>query len=454
MSQENYPQPRTPLAALRGRRFLRTRRPLRSLGAVAGAVLVGAAAHLLIGPILVPVIVLGEIFVEARQGINEAELWIVFLLPSLTLGMLLLLGPLVALPVGAVERWRLRLVHPPIRSGHRTPHGGWWRWLRTRYGEAATWREFAYLLLLCFVIAPVSALVLIGFAGYGLTLLASPLLIAGGEQLAFNQFEVNTVGAAFALVPVGAALLAVAPYAAAVTAHLNAVLGRILLGGEPSEALRTELVEVKRSRARLVDSFEAERRRIERDLHDDTQQRLVTLAMKLGLARMDSPAGFEVERSLADAQEQVKEIISSMREIIQGIHPPLLTDEGLVSALPELAERCAFPVDLTVDLPERPPAHVEGVVYFAAAEALGNVAKHTEARRTAVTVERAGEDVVLEVTDDGRGGADPERGTGLTGLADRVAVLGGRTLLSSPVGGPTRIRVEVPCTGAPPSASS
>lgn len=442
------------MTALRERRFLRTRWPLRSLGAVLGAVLVGGVSHLLIGPMLIPVIILVEILVEARQDVNEAELWIVVLLPFLSLGMLLLLGPLVALPVAAVERWRLRLVHPPVRSGHRTPRGGVRRWLRTRYSEAATWREFAYLLLLCLVIAPLSALVLIGFAGYGLVLLGAPLLVAAGEQLVFNQFRVSGVGAAFALVPVGAALLVVSPYAAAVTAHLNAVLGRILLGGEPSEALRSELVEVKRSRARLVDSFEAERRRIERDLHDDTQQRLVTLAMKLGLARMDSPAGSPVERSLADAQEQVKEIISSMREIIQGIHPPLLTDEGLVAALPELAERCAFPVDLTVDLTERSPAHVEGVVYFAAAEALGNVAKHSEAHRTAVTVERAGEDVVLEVTDDGRGGADPERGTGLTGLADRVAVLGGRTLLSSPVGGPTRIRVEVPCTGAPRSASS
>ncbi|MBB4931953.1 signal transduction histidine kinase [Lipingzhangella halophila] len=443
--------PQTPLEALRQRRFLYTRWPWRSLASAGAALVVGGVAVSVVGLMLVPLIILGEIVIEARQGIVEIELWLVIVLPLLSLGLLLALGPLLALPVAVVERWRLRLVHPPIRPGHRAPRPGLWSGLRTRYTDPTTWREFAYLLLLCFVIAPLSYLVLFALVVYGAVLLGAPILVAVGEPLALNQRQVTDVPTALLLVPVGAVLLLASPYAAAVGAHVNAVLGRNLLGGEPAETLRAELVEVTRSRARLVDAFEAERRRIERDLHDGAQQRLVALVIQLGLARMDAPAGSRVEETLASAHEQTKELISAMQEIIHGIHPQLLADQGLAAALPELVERSAIPVALSVDLVERPPSHVESTVYFAAAEALANVAKHTQARRIAVAVHREGETLVLEVTDDGPGGADPGQGTGLTGLADRITVIGGRMLLSSPAGGPTRIRVETPCNHTLPS---
>ncbi|WP_211290528.1 sensor histidine kinase [Actinoalloteichus hoggarensis] len=403
---------------------------------------------------LVPLIMLSEIVVEARQGVVEIELWLVVVLPLLSLGLLAALGPLVALPVAVVERWRLRLVHPPILPGHRAPRTGPWSWLRSRYTESATWREFAYLLLLCFFITPLSYVVLSAMVVYGAALVGAPVLVAVGESFALNQWRVTHVPTALLLMPVGLVLLLASAYAAAIVAHFNAVLGRTLLGGEPAESLRAELVEVTRSRARLVDAFEAERRRIERDLHDGAQQRLVALAMQLGLARMDAPAGSAMERTLAAAHEQAKTLTSAMREIIHGIHPQLLANHGLAAALPELVERSAIPVSLSMDLAERPPSHVESSVYFAVAEALTNAAKHTQARRITVEIHREGATLVLEVTDDGQGGADPDRGTGLTGLADRIAVIGGRMLLSSPAGGPTRIRVEIPCNDTPPSELS
>ena len=147
-----------------------------------------------------------------------------------------------------------------------------------------------------------------------------------------------------------------------------------LLGGRgETEEPRSELVEVTRSRARLVDAFQTERRRIERDLHDGAQQRLISLAMRLDLARVDAPAGSGMERTLSQVHGQAKEIIGSLREIVQGIHPKVLSDRGLVAALPELADRSPVPTRVRVDLPRRPPAHLESAAYYVAAESLTNI---------------------------------------------------------------------------------
>lgn len=209
--------------------------------------------------------------------------------------------------------------------------------------------------------------------------------------------------------------------------------------------MRAELVEVARSRARLVDAFDSERRRIERDLHDGAQQRLVSLTLQLGLARLDLPADSPAAGTLATAHEQAKQAMVELREIVHGIHPQILTERGLPAALSELADRCSIPVTVRCEPSGRLPGQLEAAVYFVVAEALTNAARHSGATEVSVTVEQRAGRVVVQVGDDGRGGADPNRGTGLTGLADRVAVVGGRMLLSSPAGGPTLLRVELPC---------
>ncbi len=295
-------------------------------------------------------------------------------------------------------------------------------------------------------VAPIlyGALLMVVLLDIGLVL--SPLLARDGSPVALGLVEVSNPGEAVPYTLAGLALCCALPYLAALLAGAHGAVARALLGHGSGERLRAELVEVARSRARLVDAFEAERRRIERDLHDGAQQRLIGLTLQLGLARMDLPSGSAAGRSVANAHEEAKLLMDELRELIRGIHPRVLTDRGLAAALGELADRSPVAVDVRADLPGRLPAHEEGTAYFVAAEALANVAKHSGAGRASVSAHVDDDVLVVEIEDDGHGGADPARGTGLTGLADRVAVIDGRMLLSSPAGGPTLLRVELPCS--------
>jgi signal transduction histidine kinase len=205
--------------------------------------------------------------------------------------------------------------------------------------------------------------------------------------------------------------------------------------------------ELERSRARVVDAGDAERRRLERDLHDGTQQQLVALGMTLGRARARYQRdAASVGELLDDAHQQAKDAVTDLRGLIRGLHPPVLTDRGLDAALSAIAARCPVPVELTVALDERPSATVEAIGYFVVAEALTNVARHSHATAATVSVRRGGSGPVwIMITDNGVGGADPELGTGLRGLADRVSGVDGQLSVDSPVGGPTVLTVELPC---------
>jgi len=207
-----------------------------------------------------------------------------------------------------------------------------------------------------------------------------------------------------------------------------------------------KLVEVTRSRARLVDAFELERRRIERDLHDGAQQRLVALSMQLGMARLELPEGSSAAEQVGTAHEMAKLALTDLRELIRGVHPKVLTDRGLGAALEDVAGPMPIPVDLRIRVPDRFPSTVEVTAYFVVVEALTNVAKHSAARQASVDVEVVDDRLVVEIRDDGLGGADPAEGSGLTGLADRVSALDGTVAISSPAGGPTLLRVEIPVT--------
>jgi signal transduction histidine kinase len=281
-----------------------------------------------------------------------------------------------------------------------------------------------------------------------LALLATPLLAFAVPADGTVTYVVPLVGTGIGrgmLAGLGLVLLLAAPTVLRALAAADTALARTLLGPVP-EALARRVDELERSRARVVDAGEAERRKLERDLHDGTQQRLVALGMTLGRAKAryahDPTAVGEL---LDDAHQQAKDAVTELRGLIRGLHPPVLTDRGLDAALSAIAVRCPVPVQLTVEMDERPSATVEAIGYFVVAEALTNVARHSRAAHASVTVRREhGGPVWITVTDDGVGGADPDRGTGLRGLADRVSGVDGQLRVDSPIGGPTVLTVEIP----------
>lgn len=220
-----------------------------------------------------------------------------------------------------------------------------------------------------------------------------------------------------------------------------------LLGRSREEDLARRVEDLTASRDGAVDAADAERRRIERDLHDGAQQRLVSLALNLGLAKAtltDLPP--EAREVIDAAHREAKEAIEELNGLVRGLHPAVLDELGLDAALSGLAARAPLPVRLRVDLPQRVTPAVEAVAYFVVSEALTNVAKHArEATRADVAVTRLGGILRVVIADDGPGGADPARGSGLKGLAQRVRSVDGTFRMSSPAGGPTMMSVELPC---------
>ncbi|GAA3831269.1 sensor histidine kinase [Streptomyces phyllanthi] len=356
---------------------------------------------------------------------------------------------LVGVPVASVERRRLRVVdRDPAVSGHGES-GGWglWGWFSTRLREPLTWRELGHTVLLAGLLWPVDALVVAVALLCPVWVIATPLLMAtvgdGQEAKVLKLWTVTDWPVAFGTSVAGVVLLALGAYVLGVAAGSRAELTRLLIAPRDAD-LGDRVVELTRSRVRLVDAFEAERRRIERDLHDGAQQRLVALTMTLGLARLDAPPG-PLADQLAKAHEDAGQALAELRELINGIHPKVLADFGLEAAVTDVADRSPVPVDVALALPGRPPQSVEAAVYFVVCEALANVVKHSGASRAEVSGGHRDGRLYLQVRDDGRGGASADGGSGLTGLADRVSVLDGRLSLSSPPGGPTLLRVEIPC---------
>ncbi|MCO8273982.1 histidine kinase [Actinoplanes sp. TRM 88003] len=269
--------------------------------------------------------------------------------------------------------------------------------------------------------------------------LAGPLLVHLSGPVAVGFGTVDTVAEATRWALVALLLTPAAPLLVKTLAGGQAALARRLVAGTP------EFLAVSRSRTRLIDAFDAERRRIERDLHDGAQQRLIGITLQLGLARCDLPPDVPGAAAVARAHDQVRALTVELRELVHGIHPHLLTDLGLPAALRDLGDRCPVPAEVDADLAVRLPERVEATVWFVVAEALTNVARHAAATTVRVTARLHRTTLTVEVRDDGRGGADPAGGSGLTGLADRVEATGGRLELSSPPGGPTLLRAVLPC---------
>jgi signal transduction histidine kinase len=431
--------PQTPLEALAGRRLPVSGWPWRSLGYVLATLHAALLAAALLAVPAVPwwMVLAGGPFPAPT----------VALLIVLGFVLVVALGPLIAVPVAATSRWRLAIVdRRPAGHARRVPGGGGVAgWLRARYADPAAWREAGYACLLATVVPAASVAALCTLFVGGIFLISPATLALMGGYVALFSWRASTVPQSVPFCFAGLVLLVLWSYLVTLVAGADAAVTRSLLfGGGPEERLRAELTEVAASRARLAGAFEAERRRIERDLHDGAQQKLVALTMQLGLARLDLPPG-PAAQAVTAAHEQAKQLMAELRDLIHGIQPQVLTDLGLPAALSELADQAPVPVTVYSGLTWRLPGQAENTAYFAAAEALTNVAKHSGASSASVTARAAGGILVLEVRDDGRGGADPATGSGLTGLADRVAVAGGRMLLSSPPGGPTVLRVEIPC---------
>ena len=312
----------------------------------------------------------------------------------------------------------------------------------------STWRQLTYHVLAGPLLAAAAAVaVLMWPGGVVLVFLFAFTWSYGHPEAAGSPFSAGHLShpADILVTVTGIAVLLAAPWVTTGVRALDARAARALLGPSRADELAYRVEQLTETRAGVVDAADAERRRLERDLHDGTQQRLVSLAMNLGMARAQAGTADEARLAIAAAHEEAKAALAELRDLIRGLHPAVLEDRGLDAALSGVAARSPIPVRLTVDLPRRPAPVIEAVAYFVVSEGLANIAKHAQATEAAVFVQRAADRLHVIVTDDGVGGADASRGTGLAGLARRAASVDGTFEIDSPPGGPTLLTVDLPC---------
>ena len=348
----------------------------------------------------------------------------------------------------ALERARFAVMlgeRIPAPPPDPDPPAQWLRRTWRRVASPVSIKQLGYALLR-FPLSVAEAAVAIGLWSLALVLITLPAYNGSLPQGGAVIFGTVLRGphTAVPAVIIGVPLLLAAPWASYFLALGDAAVARYLLGPTASD-LTARIGELERSRAGVVDAAQAERLRIERDLHDGAQQRLVSLAMELGRARAKFADDPEAARAIIeDAHGQAKEALAELRSLVRGVHPPVLSDRGLDAALSGLAALCPIPVAVRVQIAQRPPPQLEAIAYFVVAEALTNVAKHSRASSAEVDVSRTGDILRIRVQDNGVGGADPA-GQGLAGLARRVAGVDGRLSVDSPAGGPTSIEVQMPC---------
>ncbi|AZQ36701.1 sensor histidine kinase [Streptomyces cyaneochromogenes] len=356
---------------------------------------------------------------------------------------------------GALERARARALldlevadPEPLRMRRH----GFMAWIGAVLKSGTSWRTLLYAVL-HFPWAVFSFVVALNVWAYGWALLTYPLWFwvfpvwAGQDGLQLYGDETHSIYldnpfeiAVTALV--GLLFTLATPWIVRALTTVDRVLVHGLLG--PTR-LATRVVELESDRGVVVDTAAADLRRIERDLHDGAQARLVALAMELGLAKeklTEDPQA--AARMVDEAHGEVKTALQELRDLARGIHPAVLTDRGLDAALSAVASRCTVPVEVEVDLAERPVPAIEGIAYFTVSELLQNISKHSRATWAAVDVWQVENRLMLQVVDNGVGGADVSGGSGLAGLAERLDAVDGILVVDSPVGGPTRITAELP----------
>ncbi|MEU4301992.1 sensor histidine kinase [Kitasatospora aureofaciens] len=351
----------------------------------------------------------------------------------------------------------------PLPPLERTLHGWFWtghdyhknrrfasfaRTLRWLWNDPATWRDAGWLLADPLVGGAVAATPPL-LAGYGLYGLAQPVLPQPGLGYGLLPMP-GLLGPLLGLVLVPAGLALARP-----ALHLHGRWTRSLLGPTERSRLAQRVEQLTEIRLDATEAQAAELRRIERDLHDGAQARLVAVSLRLGaVVPLIDRDPEKAKQVVTDAQENVTQALQELRDLVRGIHPPVLAERGLAEGVRALALDVPLKVDVRAELPGRAEAPVESAVYFAVSEALTNAVKHGDARHATVELSHAAGLLRAEVTDDGRGGADPAGGSGLRGIQRRLSVFDGTLTLTSPPGGPTRLIMELPCALSSPRTSS
>jgi signal transduction histidine kinase len=336
------------------------------------------------------------------------------------------------------------LLRVPIVAPAQVPAEGTSVWGRAlvRLRDPVTWKALVFVVAKC--PAGVLTWIVLAFASFHAVLFTLAPLVVSWVPIIFFGTEIDNPVQALPLLPIGLVAIVVTVNLVNGLAWLHGLFARLLLGPSSAE-LEQRLATMRSARARIIEATDAERRRIERNLHDGAQQSLVALTLKLGMAKARLPedpatAATLVEEAHAEATQAVEEL----RELARGIHPTVVSERGLGPALEGLAVRAPLPVEVSGVPEERLPESVEVAVYYAVAEALTNVAKYAEASEASVRLARVEQTLRVEISDDGVGGADPSRGSGLRGMADRIESLDGQIELESPPGAGTTLRAELP----------
>lgn len=374
------------------------------------------------------------------------------------LALLVLAGALTAVRrVAGLERARARgLLGVEVDDPPQLERGtGFVQWVRAMIKDTVAWRAVGYLVVR-FTLGNAAFFATVGVWWAALALITTPIwagpdaaeMLYRGSGMPADTMDLATIVDVWweyvVAVVVGLGVLALAPRVVQGFAGLSGWAVRTLLG--PAAGARIRQLEGQRSSAVRV--ADVDRRRIEQDLHDGAQVRLTALAMQLGLAREAITEGADTARVaelVDDAHAQAKLALREIRDLARGIHPAVLTDRGLDVALTSMVGRLPIPVDLEVEVADRPSPEVESIVYFVAAEAVTNAVRHADSPTVGLRVVRDGDEIVVEIRDRGRGGADPSRGTGLTNLRERVEATGGEMTVQSPEGVGTLVRAAVPC---------
>jgi signal transduction histidine kinase len=368
---------------------------------------------------------------------------------------------LIGIPVlvGAMWAWRWlaelerrligRLLGVDIPSPYRPDPQGerWWRRVAARLSDPATWKDLAFLLLQL-PLGIVSFTITVTVLGLGLGLLFAPAYywaLGDGDWIA--GLQVDTLIEALAAVPVGALILLLGIPGLSALGRLYGWLAAQLLGSNADPELTAQVHELQDARSRIIAAADAERRRIERDLHDGAQQRLVALALNLRMAEQRAADGDPAAAALVrQAGEEANLALKELRDLARGIHPAILTNRGLPAALEDLAARATVPVEVTATPDGRLPDPVEAAAYFVVSECLANIGKHAQASSASVAVSVDDGRLSVVVADDGVGGAELGDGSGIQGLVDRVGALSGSLTVESPPGGGTRVVASIPLT--------
>jgi len=378
-------------------------------------------------------------------GLVTTSVWgtvVAMLVVVAVLAAFTIVGALLAIPVFTVVAWcadaerrRAHFIDVDIPRRPLADGRGWWSRLRARAGDGARWRQVGYHLTAWIVAWP---------AGIVTVALWAAVLYAVSLPL-WGWAVGLSIPASFLLAGTGVLLAPLAARGMIGCAHLEAAFARWLLGPDRFAAMQTQVESLTADRRVILDAVAGERRRIERNLHDGVQARLVALGIDLGLAEAMLPERADEAKTLvAAAREKARASIGELRVIGRGLHPSILEDRGLDAALSAVVAASPIPIRLRCELEVAPPPAVEEAAYFIVSEAVSNVLKHARARGATIDVAGGERNMQIVVHDDGLGGADTADGAGLAGIDGRVRGLGGSMRLASPAGGPTVVAVELP----------